>query len=58
MRKNSGRLIYNETLVPSEDQNTVQQPHVKELASDAVEPLQGLRKCRGSEDGEGKKKGS
>lgn len=49
MRKNSGRLIYNETLVPSEDQNTVQQPHVKELASDAVDLVM-LNHCRDSEN--------
>lgn len=39
MRKNSGRLICNNTLVPNENQNTVQRPHVKELASDALDPV-------------------
>jgi len=32
-------LIYNDTLVPSENQNTVQRPHVKERASDAIDPV-------------------
>ena len=39
MRKNSGRLICNDTLETNENQNTVQRPHVKELASDALDPV-------------------
>lgn len=46
--KNSGRLIYNDTLVPSENQNTVQRPHVKERASDAIDPVI-INLCRDSE---------
>lgn len=39
MRKEQWQVMYNDTLVPCEDQNTVQRPHMKELVSDLVDPV-------------------
>lgn len=39
MRKEQQQVMYNDTLVPSEDQNTVQRPHMKEFVSDPIDPV-------------------